>query len=252
VWAGRRALFRWRLRWQLAARPRIARATWLSRRLPWRLWCYLCAADAETVVRELGRRRDALSFVQIGSNDGMANDPLRDTVRARGWSGVLVEPIPRLCEQLMANYEGVPGLRFANVAIAGTEGRVTLYAVKARPGDPAWVEQIASLDREVVMRHAYALPDLDGRIVSIEVEAVPLPVLVARYDLRTIDLVHIDAEGLDYEIIRQIPLGAAWAPRNLIFEAKHMSREQFAQIKARLRGGGYRIVSVWPDQFAYR
>lgn len=249
----KRTLFRLRIRWLYTVRPRLAAIGWLGPHLPWTLWCWLCAADAGAVVREIARRTDRpLRFVQIGSSDGVANDPLHETVRAHHWTGVLVEPLPHIFEQLVANYAGTTGVQFANLAIGADEGAITMYTVRPQAGDPYWVEQIASLDREVVRRHAYALPDLDSRIKPVEVQCMPLGAFVDRYQLDAIDLMHTDAEGYDYEIVSQIPLSASWAPRYLVFEAKHLARDRFLSLKARLGRAGYRFVWLGPDWFAYR
>jgi FkbM family methyltransferase len=213
----------------------------------------LCAWSAGPVVAEIGRRSgQPLQFLQIGSNDGLANDPLQATVRAWHWSGVLVEPIPALFSRLVANYAGVSGLAFCNVAIGNETGTTTMYTVARQPGDPGWVEQLASLSRDVVSRHAYALPDLERRIVPVEVECLGLAELVARGDLHRVDLLHIDAEGFDDTIIRQIPMNAAWAPQYLLFETKHMDRDCSLDTRARLKRAGYRVIDMFPDALAYR
>jgi FkbM family methyltransferase len=165
---------------------------------------------------------------------------------------VVVEPLPDLFDRLVANYAGLPDMRFANLAIARGEGPVTMYTVGPRPDDPDWGDQIGSLYREVVLRHTYALPDLERRIVEVEVDAVSLEALIAQYDIQRIDVLHVDAEGSDHEIIGQLDLDAAWAPRYLVFEAKHMSEDVFSATRSRLMGAGYRIVNLWPDQLAYR
>jgi FkbM family methyltransferase len=248
-----RALFRARMRWRYHGARRLAQAEWLAQRMPWPVWCRVCASDAETAVAEIARRSGRpLRFVQIGSNDGKANDPLSASVRSHRWTGVLVEPIPRLFERLKENYAGTPGLEFANLAISSEPGTITMFTVGTRPGDPDWAEQLASLDRSVVMKHAYALPDLEGRIVPVEVASVRLPDLIASHGLETVDLLHVDAEGLDYEIISQVDLNASWAPRYLIFETKHMGLDRFRETKARLKRAGYGFVDLWPDALAYR
>src|SRR5207245_6466419 len=103
-----------RVRWRYNGRRRVGRVSWLANRLPWSVWCMMCAWEGKTTVREIARRSSKpLRVVQIGSNDGVANDPINESLRARRWSGVLVEPIPYLFERLRANYEGVPAVRFA-------------------------------------------------------------------------------------------------------------------------------------------
>ena len=245
--------FKTRLRWQYSVRPRLGGVTWLANRMPWTVWCVLCASGAEAVVHELGRRSSGpLRFVQVGSNEGVANDPLHETARARRWTGVLVEPLPHLFARLVENYQGVDGVSFVNAAIGPEDGTVTMYTVEAQEDDPEWVHQIASLDRDVVLRHAYALRDLESRIRPVEVECLSLGTLVARQGLVGVDLMHTDAEGYDKDIIEQIRFDAEWAPRFLLFEVKHMDREAYFATKARLEAAGYRLAGLWPDEFAYR
>ena len=247
------ARFRVRMWWQFSIKQRLARQAWLAGRLSWRNWCLLCACYSAQVVREIARRAGRpLTFVQIGSNDGVLNDPLHGTIRSHGWSGLLVEPVPRLFEKLKANYQDVSGVRAANVAIGPVDGIATLYDVPGVPGDPDWVEQIASLDREVVLRHAYAVPDLERRIVPTEIESVRLSTLVTREGITAVDVMHIDAEGADDEIIRQIDMNAPWAPRYIVYESKHLDPGRYVANRTRLRAAGYSVVSIWPDELAYR
>jgi FkbM family methyltransferase len=240
-------------RWQYAGRRRIAAATWLAPHLPWSLWCRLCAWHAPGVVAEIARRSGRpLTFVQIGSCDGKANDPLHEVVRSCRWSGILVEPMPWLFEELVANYDAVPGLRFFQVAIGNGEGPMTMYSVEPRPEDPRWVWQLTSFDRDVVMSHSDDLPELESRIFTVEVESRTVASLIAETGLTKVDLLHIDAEGLDDRIIRDLPLTASWAPQFLIFEKKHLSPTRYSDLRKLLRQAGYKVVNLSPDEFAYR
>jgi FkbM family methyltransferase len=247
------AYFKLQIRWQYSGRRRIADATWLAPHLPWNPWCQLCAWNAPGVVAEIARRSGRpLTFVQIGSCDGKANDPLHEVIRSCHWSGILVEPMPWLFEQLVANYEGVSGLRFFQVAIGSRKGTMTMYSVDPRPQDPDWVVQLTSFDRDVVMSHSYALPELESRIFTVEVESTTAASLIAEAGLTKVDLLHIDAEGVDDQIIRDLPLTASWAPQFLIFEKKHLSWTRYSDLRRLLRQAGYKVVNLWPDELAYR
>ena len=201
------------------------------------------------IARRSGR---SLTFVQIGSCDGKADDPLHEVVRSSQWSGILVEPMPWLFEQLVANYEGVPGLRFFQVAVGSSDGPMTMYSVEPRPDDPHWVWQLTSFDRDVVMSHSDDLPELENRIFTIEVESRTVASLITEAGLAKVDFLHIDAEGFDDQIIRDLPLTAPWAPQFLIFEKKHLSRARYSDLRRLLRQTGYQTVNLWPDEFAYR
>jgi FkbM family methyltransferase len=231
----------------------LAGIDWLNRRLPWWWWRRLCAYDSLAVAWFLGvRARRPLSFVQVGSNDGVVFDPLHAVVKACGWTGVLIEPMPDLFARLVDNYEGTPGLIFENVAIGERDGDARIFSVEARPDDPYWVNQLASFDREVILSHRDKIPDLASRVVEVPVTALTLPSLVAKHRLTVIDLLHMDVEGFDYEVIKQIDFEASWAPKYLIFERQHMDHQTHAAVSQLLQRAGYRLVDLWPDQLAFR
>jgi FkbM family methyltransferase len=236
-----------------AARRRVVRSDWLNRHLPWVLWCAVGAADSLTVAWVVARRAGRpLTFVQIGSNDGVIHDPLHSVVRACGWSGVLVEPLPGMFERLVANYDGVPGLVFENAAVGTVDGTSTLYSVDPRPGDPYWVDQIASFDRATIRSHADVIAGVEERIVEVPVASLTLPTLVSRHGLASIDVLHIDVEGYDFEVLKQIEFSSSWAPTFIIYEREHFDRQTDRAARRMLRAAGYRCIDIWPDQFAFR
>jgi len=236
-----------------AVRRRVARSDRLNRHLPWPLWCAAAAADSLTVAWVVARRAGRpLTFVQIGSNDGVIHDPIHQVVRTCGWSGVLVEPLPAMYQRLVANYEGVPGLAFENAAVGSVDGTSTLYSVDPRPGDPYWVDQIATFDRATLEGHDDRIAGVKERIVEVPVASLTLPTLVSRHGLASIDLLHVDVEGYDYEVLKQIDFQSAWAPTLIIYEREHFDRDTDRAARRMLRAAGYRLVDIWPDQFAYR
>lgn len=234
-------------------RRRAARVDRLNKHLPFPLWCGVAAADSLTVAWVIALRAGRpLTFVQIGSNDGVIHDPLHQVVRACGWSGVLVEPVPAMFERLVANYQGVSGLAFENAAVGTVDGTMTLYSIDPRPGDPYWVEQTASFDRTTLESQGDRVAGAKDRIVEASVASVTLPTLVERHRLVAIDLLHVDVEGYDFEVLKQIDFSASWAPTFIIYERDHFDRTTDQAARRMLRTAGYRLVDIWPDQFAYR
>ena len=222
-------------------------------RVPWPLWCAVAAADSLTVAWVIARRAGRpLTFVQVGSNDGVIHDPIHQVVRACRWTGVLVEPVPAMYERLVANYEGVPGLAFENAAVGTVDGMSTLYSIDPRPGDPYWVEQTASFDRATLESHGDRVVGVKDRIVETPVPSLTLPTLVTRNGLTTVDLLHVDVEGYDFEVLKQIDFTASWAPTFIIYEREHFDRVTDEAARKMLRNAGYRLADIWPDQFAYR
>jgi len=241
----RRVLFR--------ARRQVVKFGWLNRHLPWPMWCALAAVDSLAVSWVIARRAGRpLAFVQIGANDGVMWDPLHSVVRAYEWSGLLVEPIPEVYERLKANYAGVPNLRFENAAIGSSDGTATLYSLDPRPGDPYWAGLISSLDRATICSHEGLIVGVDERIVEIPVASLTLPTLVRRHQLRLIDLLNVDAEGYDFEILKQIDFSSSWAPTFIIYERRHLDRASDRALRRLLLRAGYRLADIWPDALAYR
>lgn len=89
------------------------------------------AKSISGILSDYNRHKNGVvSFVQIGSNDGLSGDPLHDFIMNNNWTGILVEPMPLLFEQLKKNYSSCPQkLVFANVAISNHNGEASFYYV---------------------------------------------------------------------------------------------------------------------------
>lgn len=237
----------------VAARRRVVRSDWLNRHLPWPLWCEVAAADSLAVAWVIARRAGRpLTFVEIGANDGVSWDPVHPVVKAYGWSGLLVEPIPALYERLLVNYAGVPNLQFENAAIGPRDGTATIYAVDPRPEDKEWVGLLTSFERHTILSHEDILPDVAERIVEVQVNLLTLRTLVSRHNVTSIDLLIVDTEGYDYEILKQIEFSSSWAPSLIIYEREHFDRSTDRAARRLLHNAGYRLAKVRADMLAYR
>ena len=54
-------------------------------------------------VNEVGKKDDFF-FIQVGANDGLMCDPIRQFIVKHSWGGILVEPVPDYFELLKKNY----------------------------------------------------------------------------------------------------------------------------------------------------
>src|SRR5436190_14853780 len=96
--------------------------------------------------RRLARSPDFF-FVQIGANDGVFCDPIRNFVTRNQVPGLVVEPLKDFFEKLAANYLAFPKVKPVNIALHRTARSVQLHRV-----DPAkaaglgdWTTGIASI-----------------------------------------------------------------------------------------------------------
>ena len=194
---------------------------------------------------------DAL-FVEIGANNGEAYDHLAPYVRSRNWRGVMVEPVPFLFERLRENYGDLERVVLENVAIADRDGRLPFYAPRPDAASdqdlPAWYPAIGSFSREVVLRLAREIPDLEQRIERIEVPCMTFESLCGKHGIDELDLLVIDTEGYDWEIVRNLDLEAR-RPRLLVYEHYHLTDGQQADARAHLASFGYETMEEFFDTF---
>ena len=243
-------------RW--VARNVVRRVPAVNAYMPLNVWASLWGGtkgpgiDAVSIVKRIADRAGRpLTVVQIGANDGEMGDPIHDAIVHYGWRGVLVEPLPHLYTALANSYRDVPGISCERAAVGVEDGTATMYAVHWKPGDPVWVIGLSSLRRDVVLESKELIPDIEQRIEEIEVPVMRLPTLLEKHGLTHVDVLQIDAEGYDYEILRQIDFSGPWAPRHLIYEACHLGAD-LDSARALLREAGYRLVPAGYDDYAYR
>lgn len=216
------------------------------RRLPSRVERMLRRAKPSPVARaiaELARSRSDVVFVQIGSCDGRTGDPLYEHVVARGWSGVVVEPVPHNFERLIESYRGVHGVACENVAISDREQVRTFHHVDTLGRDlPVWCDHIGSFDRAHLEKHVIMLPELESFIVETQVQCITLAQLLERNEITRIDILHTDVEGFDLQILEQIDFNR-YVPELIIYEDLHMSDADRDEATWLLRSEGYTIAS---------
>lgn len=235
-----------RLASALGRRVRVARYHRLQRRLA-----------SRKLLRAFAEAHPDAVFVEIGANDGEQHDHLRPYILERGWSGIMVEPVPYVFERLRRNYGGFERVQLANVAIADADGTVPFHHLVAPPDDlaaeklPSWYDAIGSLSRDAVLSHTGHFPDLESRLVTTEVPSLTYQSLLDRHGVERVDLLLIDAEGLDWHILESIDF-CARPPRLVIYEHYHLSRSDRARADEHMRAHGYETLEEAFDTFCVR
>jgi FkbM family methyltransferase len=210
----------------------------------------IIAVDA--VLTAFSKDNPEAVFVQVGSNDGISGDPLHEVVVRTRWTGVMVEPVPFLFEQLKVNYRGqTDRISFSNTAIGhqADGSRKTLFVIdsKHKGSVPEWYFQLNTFERSVLYHHD--IPNIDDYISEIEVDVLSLDELLLRHRIGSLDLLHIDTEGFDFEVLKTMDLSKA-KPRIILIEYKHLSRETRIQLLRHLRSNGYSVLRCKNDFLA--
>lgn len=183
-------------------------------------------------------------FLAIGAFDGLANDPLSHFVRSRHCSGVFVEPQPEVFARLRENYREFPQFQLVNAAVAESHGSRLLYYVPGGvPGLPAWTEQLASFRIEHLLSHEREAPGLTAAIQRRDVPTVTFGELIDSHGLGSLDVLQIDAEGMDAELLGWFPFERL-RPGLVHYEVAHTSPIDRERTQERLRSFAYRICDV--------
>ncbi len=190
-------------------------------------------------------------FVQVGANDGIADDPIREMAVRLCWRGVLIEPQRAVFERLQQNYLGYENLVFKNVAISPQACTKTLYTIddqkKELPeGSSGW----ASFDKEILLKRKRWTENIEDYILEEEVACIPFSTLIDQLHITKIDLLQIDTEGFDFEVIKIVEF-EKMKPTIIHYEHQHLSpNDRDAYLKF-LIGHGYRIAPERNDTTAY-
>jgi FkbM family methyltransferase len=206
------------------------------------------------MLKKYASRKQNVFFVQIGSNDAEFGDPITGYVKTKSWRGIMIEPVPYIFERLRRNFES-DRIRVICCAIAEQTGQRPFYSLKPDkdPSLPRWYDQLGSFRKDVILKHCDLVPDLEKRIQKINVRCLTYDQLLGELGVNKVDLLHVDTEGYDYIIIRQIKLDSS-GPEFLIFEHKHMLVSERRELLQTFRRRGYRclvgtndIVCIRPD-----
>jgi len=137
--------------------------------------------------------------------DGKTFDPIYEFVHKYGWHGILVEPLKDHFESLKLNYSGCEGLIFENVAITEESGTREINRIPTQVVNdnhvPNWGLGAASFYTD---RNALEWNNVREHVIQEEVDCITLPELIEKHNVEEIDVLQIDAEGYDYNILRQL------------------------------------------------
>ena len=191
--------------------------------------------------------------VQIGSNDGVSNDPLHDAIKThRGWRCVFVEPVPWLIDKCRCAYGSDKRFMYVNAAINdGTPAPfffVDALARVERPDLPDFVLQLGSFNERHILGYNNGV--LAPYVRSLNVVGLSWAQLVEQTGAWPVDILHIDAEGYDWKILSQVDLSID-PPKIILFEVEHLKPAELQQAVTAL-SERYSVVRMGGDIMAVR
>jgi FkbM family methyltransferase len=202
------------------------------------------------ILRSFSENVSDVFFMQIGSFDGIQNDPIHDLVMRHQWAGLLVEPVKSSFDRLLNTYQNNDSLRFENVAIAETEGFRQFWRLKETPESIDWHGQLSSFRRDVILNHGNLIPDIENLLISDEVHCTTIESLIHKHGIQRIDLLHLDTEGYDFEILKTFDF-KKHRPRVVLYEHAHLSPADKSACSHFLRSKGYKLLEEGTDSIAF-
>lgn len=172
------------------------------------------------------------TFLEIGANDGKTLSNCYQ-LALDGWGGLCVEPSPKVWTTLMNNHANHHKVQCMNVAIGGECAKSVLYDSDTllRNGDKALV---STLEYSELGRWGNSVT-----FDETEVEVIDFDTMVRLSNIKQFDLISIDAEGLDWKILKQIDLNKVGC-KMLIVEWNGKDKELY---KMYCEGFGMRLTS---------
>ncbi len=208
------------------------------------------------LLHALADLRPEATFVQIGANDGQQQDQLRDVVLSHQWRGVMVEPVPYVYARLRQHLGHLEGrVALENVAIGAEAGPRPFYHLRdteeaGRPGLPSWYDALGSFRRDVILNHRRFIPDIEERMVEIEVPCLTFEMLCARNGFEQVDVLLTDTEGSDWEILSSVPFDL-FRPTVIIYESVHQLPAERRSCAEHLRSFGYEMTEYGLDTWCF-
>lgn len=202
-------------------------------------------------LESLGKKHQHNIFVlQIGAMDGKTFDPIHPYITKYNWHGLLVEPIAQHFQALQITYQDHPQLQFVQAAIGDDDGQKTMHYVPKELIElhqlPKWSQGLASFFAD---RNALAFESIQPFVQQHTVPSYRLNTLLTKHQVKEIDLLQIDAEGYDYQILKQFDF-EKYQPYVIHFEIVNLSKAEQTAAKKLLDLHGYLHAKAGYDLIA--
>jgi FkbM family methyltransferase len=138
-------------------------------------------------------------FVDVGAHDGVTinNTLFFETVQS--WSGILVEPLPSVFQQLEKNR---PNAIHKNYAISDIETTVDFLEVSGYAEMTSGI--LASYDPRHARRIRSEIAQLGGKANIIPVQTKRLSGIFAEHSIDHVHYLSIDVEGAEFSVVKSI------------------------------------------------
>ena len=188
------------------------------------------------------------NLIQIGANDGIRFDTLNHYIKKYKIKSLLVEPILENFEKLKKNYKNCSFVSFDNCAISVNNEITHLYKVSSKyiKNYSNHIPGITSFDKEHLLKHGVK----SRHIISENVTSINMKNLISKHNLKSFDLLFVDAEGYDGKIVIDFLTSTLIKPV-IILEFIHIKNDVFKNLINNLEQKKYSFFSLGENLVCY-
>lgn len=199
---------------------------------------------------DIFRVSKAITILQVGANDGMRDDPIREFIvfnpKCTAW---LVEPIPAMQKALHFNYRREikqNRVKILPYAISQNQASLALFQVKSSYADelPDYAKGMISSSPSHLLNRS-DLNIAKDSIEELRIQAIT-PIELANIVNNHVDLMIIDIEGMEEEFMRNFPWHQC-RPDFILYESYHLGSQSQHEINSFLAGQGYSTCGLGKD-----
>lgn len=205
------------------------------------------------ILKDHSEKNNECFFVQIGANDGVKHDPLREFVLSNNWKGILVEPVKYVFEKLISNYNNKKDLIFENVAISDKNEWRDFYYFNEESGNDLEGDfpEYGTFIFEQIKEWLALSKKSEKYLVKENVLCLTIDSLLKKNNVQKFNVLCIDAEGYDYEIVKSLDFNI-YNPDIIIYETNHLIEEDRKESFQMLNKHGYRVLEIGIDAVAIK
>jgi len=188
------------------------------------------------------------NLIQVGANDGKRFDILNFFIKKYKCKSLLVEPIKEYFDQLIEHYKNCDFIEFENSAIS-VDGNINkIFKVNpkhlSKYGDH--IPGISSFEKEHLIKHGVK----KNHIINVPVSSISMIDLLKKFNIQSLDLLYIDAEGYDANIVIDFLKTTSIRPI-IILEYIHVEKNIFEKMTNILEKENYTLFAINENLLCY-
>ena len=189
-------------------------------------------------------------LVVIGAHSGIWLSSLLEKYKDQ--NTLLIEPVPYNIKLLKENTLKYKNVKIETSAVSRKTENKKFYFIKPesiKSLGKHWASEIGSFDKKHIINHKKKRFNVsDSDIEEIKIQYLTFSDLLAKYDILSIDMLQIDAEGSEFEIMDSINYKDIKINK-IFFESKHFDGtfnegKKLDQIKKKLILNDYNLKQV--------